>query len=48
MSEDEMYNSDLHTIYRLIDIHYDTNVPKDSKGKKVKENNETFIDNIVF
>lgn len=52
MSEEEMYESDLHTIYRLIDIHASFNNPKtsknDKKEKQKEDDGDVYIDNIVF
>ena len=41
MSEEEMYESDLHTIYRLIDIHASFNNPKKTKNDKSNYTNKT-------
>ena len=50
MSEEEMFESDLHTIYRLIEIHAEFNNPTkgNKKEKRKVDEGETFIDNIVF
>lgn len=53
MSEEEMYLTDLYTIYKLIDVHaeYAGVKPRNGKRKENKKSEEesvSYIDNVVF
>lgn len=45
-----MYESDLHTIYKLIEIHasFNGSQNKDNNNTQKKDTQEVYIDNIMF
>lgn len=50
MSEQEIFSTDLYTIYKLIDVHAKFNDPKAEKRstKNKNEESEVYIDSIIF
>lgn len=50
MSEEEIFETDLYTVYKLIDVHAKFNNPKKSNKKQKEETEERdiYIDSLVF
>lgn len=49
MNEDEINNTDLYTIYKLIDVHAKFNNHRSvTKNKNIQEERDSYIDNISF